>query len=242
MPSPNDDQPRGGGRFDNHLTRKSAVRSAAPDSGHNHLPPDAAGRPAFRWPVDMTLDMLHDFQNGPRIPRPNLGESFIPIVGPAWQAAGDLQDGDYSGAGFNALMAVGDALPLGAGVKGVRALSKGIGVLKKGSVSAGAAAAKIRRAGLAGKGEEIHHTFPLNGKSRSAQDWRNHYALLKPLPVETHQRLTRSWNNKPKFDPVRRFWYGTTDWQKSVPTALGSYAADAWENVARPFSPPRRKE
>jgi hypothetical protein len=192
----------------------------------------------FHSPLDMARDALEDFQNGPKIQRPNLAQSFIPVVGPAWEAAADLQDGSYGAAAFNAVMAVGDALPVGAVVKGARAASKGIGILKNGSVSAGAAAKQIRKAGLAGKGEEIHHTVPLNGKSRSAQDWRNHYAFLKTLPQETHRRLTGSWNGKPQFDPVRRAWHGTTDWQKSVPTAIGSYAADAWENVSRPFAPP----
>jgi hypothetical protein len=190
----------------------------------------------FRSPLDMAQDALEDFQNGPEVQRPNLAQSFIPVVGPAWEAAADVQDGNYGGAAFNAAMAVGDALPVGAIVKGARAASKGIGILKKGSVSANAAAKQIRKAGLAGKGEEIHHTAALNGKSRTAQDWRNHYAFLKTLPQETHRRLTGSWNGKPRFDPIRRGWYGTTDWQKSVPTAVGSYAADALENVTRPFA------
>jgi hypothetical protein len=134
-------------------------------------------------------------------------------------------------------MAVGDALPAGAIVKGARAASKGIGILKTGSVTANAAGKQIRKAGLAGKGEEIHHTIPLNGKSRTAQDPRNHYALLKTLPKEQHRRLTGSWEGKPRYDSVRRIWYGTTDWQKSIPTALGSYAVDGWENVTKPFGP-----
>jgi hypothetical protein len=192
----------------------------------------------FRSPLDMAQDALHDFQSGPKIQRPNLAESFIPVVGPAWEAAADLQDGNYGGAAFNAAMAVGDVLPAGAIFKGARAASKGIKILKEGSVSAGAAAKQIRKAGLAGKGEEIHHTIPLNGTSRSVQDWRNHYAFLKTLPRETHRRLTGSWNGKPQFDSIRRIWYGTTDWQKSVPTALGAYAADAWENLTHPFAPP----
>ncbi|MBR7621441.1 hypothetical protein JKL49_18765 [Phenylobacterium sp. 20VBR1] len=200
----------------------------------------------FRSPLDVAQDALHDFQNGPDIPRPNLAESFIPVVGPAWEAVADLQDGNYGGAAFNGLMAVGDALPVGVAVKGLKAASKGITVLKKGSITAGAAAKKIRRAGLAKKGEEIHHTVPLNGTSRSAQDWRNHYALLKTLPLEQHRRLTGSWMGKPRYDPIRRVWYGTTDWMKAVPTGVAGYAADAWENVSRPFDtgdqqPPRRR-
>lgn len=216
--------------YDKEVARVRAQRKAE-DSG-------------FKSPLDMAQGALENFQNGPKIQRPNMAQSFIPVVGPAWEAAADLQDGNYGGAAFNAVMAVGDVLPAGAVIKGARAASKGIGILKKGSVSANAAAKQIRKAGLAGKGEEIHHTIALNGKSRTAQDPRNHYALLKTLPKEQHRRLTGSWEGKPRYDPVRRIWYGTTDWQKSVPTAIGSYAADAWENVTRPSGPqppPARK-
>lgn len=197
----------------------------------------------LRSPLDVAQDALEDFQNGPKIQRPSMAQSFIPVVGPAWEAAADLQDGNYGGALFNAAMAAGDALPAGAIVKGVRAASKGIGVLKRGSVTSGAAIKQIRKAGLAGKGEEVHHSVALNGKGRSEQDWRNHYAFLKTLPKETHRRIHGSWNGKPQFDPIRQIWYGTTDWQKSVPVAIGSLAADAVENLTRPrdAAPPTRK-
>lgn len=201
----------------------------------------------FLSPLDLAQDAFHDFQDGPDIPRPNLAQSFIPVVGPAWEAAADLQDGNYGGAAFNGAMAVADALPVGVAVKGLKAASKGIGILKTtGSVSARAAADKIRKAGLAKAGEEIHHTIPLKGTSRSVQDPRNHYALLKALPQEQHRRLRSSWNGKKKYDPIRRVWYGTTDWMKAVPTGLAGYAADTWENLSQPFDsgnepPPRRR-
>ncbi|MET0273032.1 MAG: hypothetical protein ABW360_08585 [Phenylobacterium sp.] len=191
----------------------------------------------LRSPVDMAKDALHDFQSGPKIERPNLAQSFIPVVGPAWEAAADLQDGNYAGAAFNTVMAAADVLPVGVAAKGLKAASKGIGVLRDGSLTAGAAARKMRKVGLAGKGDEIHHTVALNGTSRTAQDPRNHYALLKVLPEEQHRRLHGSWNGKPRYDPIRRAWYGTTDWQKAVPTGLAGYAADAWENLTRPFGP-----
>ncbi|MFD1191363.1 hypothetical protein [Phenylobacterium conjunctum] len=192
----------------------------------------------FESPLDMAQDALEDFQNGPKIARPNAVASFIPVVGPAWEAAADLQDGNYGGAVFNVAMAAGDLLPVGAVVKGARAARKGIGLLKSGSVSADAARKAIRRVELAGKGEEIHHTIPLKGLSRNAQDWRNHYPLLKVLPKATHRRLTGKWDGMPRFDPLRQIWHGTTDWQKTVPTAIVSSAADAVENVTRPFQPP----
>lgn len=191
--------------------------------------------PQVSSPLDFAQDALDDFQKGPKIPRPNLAESFIPVVGPAWEAAGDLQDGNYGGAAFNAAMAVGDALPVGAIVKGVKAARKGIGVLKEGSVTAGAAAEAIRKAGLSGPGKEIHHTIALKGLGRSVPDWRNHFALLKVLPKDIHRRLTGRWKGEPRFNPVLRVWHGTTDWQKTVPVAIGAYTADAWENLNRPF-------
>ena len=198
----------------------------------------------FTSPLDVARGALEDFQNGPKIQRPTTTQSFIPVVGPAWEAAADLQDGNYGGAAFNAAMAVGDALPAGAIIKGARAASKGIGAYKKGSVTSGAAIKQIRKAGLAGKGEEVHHSVPLNGKGRAEQDWRNHYAFLKPLPKETHRRIHGSWNGKPQFGPIRQIWHGTTDWQKSFPTALGTNLVDAAENLTRPpaqQSPPRKK-
>jgi hypothetical protein len=170
--------------------------------------------------------------------RPNLAESFIPVVGPAWEAAADLQDGNYGGAAFNGVMAVADALPIGVAAKGLGAAAKGVKILKEGSLTANAAAKAMRARGMVEAGEEVHHTIPLNGTSRYVQDWRNHFAFLKALPKEQHRRLTGSWAGKPMYDPIRRIWYGTTDWMKAVPTGVAGYAADAWENATHPFSAP----
>lgn len=167
----------------------------------------------------------------PKIREPNALESLIPVVGPAWDAASDLQEGDLGGAALNTAMAIADLTPLGPAAKGVKAARLGIGVLKKGSVTAGASAKKTQRAGLSGPGMEIHHSIPLNGIGRSVQDWRNHYAFLKVLPKEVHRRLHGSWAGKPRYDPIRRIWYGTTDWQKAAPTAVVARTGDAVENT-----------
>ena len=177
--------------------------------------------------------LLRDFQNAPDIPRPNILQQQIPVVGSAWQAAGDLQDENYGGALVNSLLTAAELTPAMPVVRGVKAAKLGITVTKKGSVTADAARKAMRRAGFAKPGEEIHHTIPLNGASRNAQNWRNHYALLKPLPVEQHRRLTGSWGNKPRYDPVRRIWYGTNDWQKAVPTGLLGYTISSAENTQR---------
>jgi hypothetical protein len=164
---------------------------------------------------------------------------LIPVVGPVWEAAGDLQDGNYGMAAFNAGMAIADVLPIGTAIKGARYAAKGIGMLKEGAVTADAARKVIRGRGLAGAGEEIHHSIPLAGLGRNVEDWRNHYAFLKVLPKEQHRRLTGSWAGKPMYDPVRKIWYGTTDWMKTVPTGLAGYAADAVQNLLPNDSPAR---
>ena len=75
----------------------------------------------------------------PRIRQPGPVASLIPVVGPAWQAAADLQEGNLVGAGVNTALAIADVTPAGPLIKGAKAAKLGIGVLKKGSVTAGAA-------------------------------------------------------------------------------------------------------
>lgn len=184
-------------------------------------------------PVEYAQSKFRDFQEGPDIPRPTLAQSFIPVVGPAWEAVADVQDGDYASAAFNGAMAVADMLPIGVAAKGARAASRGVGMLKNGSVTANAAQKMLKARGVVKPGYEVHHTIPLNGTGRTVQDPRNHFMFLKPLPQDQHRRLTGSWQGKPRYDPVRRVWYGTTDWMKAFPTAATANGLDAVENVDR---------
>ena len=180
---------------------------------------------------------LRAFQDGPDIPRPSVAQSFIPVVGPAWEAAADLQDKNYFGFGLNAAAAASELLPVGVGLKGIRAATKGIGILKKGSVTADASRKVLRNIGAAVKGQEIHHSVPLKGLSRNAQSWKNHYAFLKVLPTEQHRRLTGGWAGQPRYNAARRLWYGTTDWMKAAPAGALGYLADGVENVVHPGVP-----
>jgi hypothetical protein len=188
------------------------------------------------------LAVVSELQRTKPIPRPSLGQSFIPVVGPTWEAAADFEDGNYGGMALNGAFAIADALPVGVGLRGLRAASKGIGAWKTGSVTADAARKMIRKKGLASAGDEIHHAVPLDGIGRNVQDWRNHYLFLKTLPKEQHRRLTGSWDGRPMYDPIRKVWYGTTDWMKAVPTGLLSYVGDGVENLQRGSPPhePRR--
>lgn len=205
-----------GERYDREMARIRAQREAE-DHG-------------LFSPLDAATDALHDFQNGPKIARPNLAESFIPVVGPAWEAAADLQDGNYAGAAFNGAMAVADVLPAGTAIKGLRVASKGVGAWRVGSMTSNAALKAYKKRGMVKAGEEIRHTVPLDGIPRNVADWRNHYAFLKSMPQETHRRIHGSWNGKPRFDPIRRVWYGTTDWMKAAPTYGAGHIAVGADN------------
>jgi len=175
---------------------------------------------------------FHDFQAGPKIARPNLAEEFIPVVGPAWDAVADLQDGHYGSAAFNAAMAVGDALPLGWSIKagrGALKLAREMGTL---TPKAASIQRKMHKIGLALRTDDVHHVFELNGLGRYVPNWKNNPIFLKVLPRATHQRLHRSWGGEPKFGLMPRLWHGTTDWMKAGAAGLGSYTADGTENLA----------
>ena len=179
-----------------------------------------------------------DIQNGPTIPRPNLLESFIPLVGPAWEAASDLQNRNYGAALFNSAAAMAEAPSVAVAAKGLNSLQKGITPWRTGSMTSNAAVKAYRQAGMAKAGEDVHHTVALNGIKRNVPNWRNHYAFLKPLPEDIHQRLTRTWKGVPPLGPLDRLWYGTTDWMKALPLGLAGYTADAVQNLTHPYSPP----
>ena len=215
-----------GDLYDREMAKIRARRLA--EEGHHESSLGAAER------------ALRDFQRGPRIPRPNTLESLIPVAGPAWEAAGDLQDGNYIGAAVDAASALTDVLPVGVAFKGLRAASKGITVLKEGSVTADAARKVIRRVGLAGPGEEIHHTIPLNGLGRNVQDFRNHYAFLKTLPTEQHRRLTGRWMGKKRYNAAQRLWVGTTDWMKAYPAGALGHAATEIDHAATAAHDPKK--
>jgi hypothetical protein len=185
----------------------------------------------FRQPYDISPDKKVGISSG-NIPDPGLA-GLIPVVGPLWEAGYDLEQGDYGGAAFNAGAAAFDMFPVSSAVKLYR-IMKIMRRYKKGLASAKTMQQRYKARGLVSPGQEVHHTVALKGASRTAKgDFRNHPALLKVLERETHQRLTRSWNGKPKFDPVRKIWYGSTDLQKALPVMAVGRTADTWEYLDR---------
>jgi len=197
-------------------------------------PPARPNRPAVQPTQRSLFDLagkFHDFQAGPKMARPNLAEEFIPVIGPAWDAAADLQDGHYGSAAFNATMALGDVLPIGYGIKAGRGALKLVRAMKTLTPKAAAIQRKMHKIGLALPTEDVHHIFELNGLGRYMPNWRNNPLFLKVLPREVHQRLHRSWGGQPKFGLLPRLWHGTTDWMKAGTAGIGSYATDGLEDL-----------
>lgn len=81
-------------RDDSTASTPSVAQDAPPQSRVVATQTSGSGG-GLRNPLEMAQDALHGFQSGPKIQRPNTLESFIPVVGPAWEAAADLQDGNY---------------------------------------------------------------------------------------------------------------------------------------------------
>lgn len=209
-------------------------------------PVNKAPAPGFLVPIDL-LPPPKSNNIAYKVRRPSTAESFIPIVGPAWEGIADYQEGNYAGAAFNGAMAVADALPISPAAKLLTVMFKLSRRYGKGLASADAMRKRFKAMGLTSPGREVHHTLALNGANRSAKgDVRNHAAFLKVMPREQHRRLTGSWQVKlpdgtsqrlPRYNQAQRLWYGTTDGQKAFPTAVGAKAVDSWQNFTRPDDP-----
>lgn len=185
-----------------------------------------------------------------RIARPGAGASLIPVIGPAWEAAADFQDGHYGSAAFNTAMAVADALPVGAAFKVWRVMK----ILKAAnngrplsSLTAAQLAKLYRKAGLKKAGEDLHHTIPLAKwdllpkATRSTPGLiRNHPALLKVMSRSNHHFA--HGNNG--AGPLRQVWHGTNQLEKGVAAggvAKGTDSAEAMTEERQPAPPAARR-
>lgn len=204
-------------------------------------------------PEDRMQRMFDLLGKVPSIPEPGAW-AYVPVVGPAWETARDLQQGDYAGAAFNGAMLAAEFSPLAAARRAMK-LVDAVNGMRRGAflARAGTQTARIRKIEDVGKGFEVHHTIPMEGwgpipkASREAEGlWRNHPANLKVMDKTKHRRLTGKWTDPgtgevlERFDPVRRVWHGTNALQKSGAAATAATGADAVQNLLR-WDDERRK-
>lgn len=155
--------------------------------------------------------------------------AYAPVLGPAAEAIRDIRQGRFLDAAGNGGLAIADGLLLSTGAGVLRASAQGVAD-NVGVRSAEAVRKQLRRRGVAGPGEEIHHVFPLNGIKRTAENWRNHPAFLKVLPQAKHRRQTGSWKGEPKYSFVEALVVGTPTWMKTLPTGLVGRAGGVLAN------------
>lgn len=160
----------------------------------------------------------------------------MPVTGPAMQAYDDFTSGKPLAGLAQTALAVGDGLLMYTGVGVGSAFARGTAT-NVGVRTAEAARKQLRRRGVAGVGQEIHHSMPLNGISRTAENWRNHPAFLKVLAKADHRRLRGRWGDLPKFNAAERFWVGTPAWMKNVPAGLGARFVEGAADLKAHFDP-----
>lgn len=169
-------------------------------------------------PLDAVGNAFKKFQEGPPIRPPSAMETFIPVVGPAWQATSDLQRGHYGAAAFNGALAASDLFLGGEIAKGLA--KGGFYVAEDAAKEAPYAWDTVRRwmgdQGMVQPGEHGHHwLIPQNGWGKKAPEWlKNQPWNIKPLDRVTHGRVHHSWKGQPQFNPAQRYWYGTPAWSK----------------------------
>ncbi|WP_156397172.1 MULTISPECIES: hypothetical protein [unclassified Sphingomonas] len=219
-------------------------------------PRNPAARPtppnmSFEQRVQHALDMSR--ANIPDIPDPGYYAN-VPVVGSAWQAAADLQDGDYAGAAFNTAMLAAEISPF-APIARVVKLTRAVNKMRKARLLASSSTqlSRIRKIeqkarNLAGNTEEfvIHHVYPMKGAAPTSREarrieglWRNHPANMKILPKHIHEGVHNGFGN-PVTDPVLKLWHGTNDLHKTSAAFTGAAAADVAQNVSQPRRTPQR--
>ena len=188
-----------------------------------------------------------------RIPQPG-NWAYVPVLGPAWEGAADLQDGNYAGALFNGAMLAADLSPVAPYLKAVKLLNR-IHQMKRTVLlaRAGTQTRRVRAIENAARKAannmeeyEVHHTIPMGGlgpipaASREAEGlWRNHPFNLKILPTEIHDAVHNGFGN-PYTDPFLKMWHGTNALQKGAAAFTAATAADAVENRAPPSGTPNQ--
>lgn len=175
-------------------------------------------------------DAFSNFQKGPAIPRPNLAESFIPVVGPGWEAVADLQQGNYGGAALNGALAASDLFLAGSIAKGIA--KGGVYVVDKTTRSTTPYAWRYMRTlmqkdGFIKAGEEGHHwAIPQKQWGKDVPEWiKNQPLNIKSLDRVTHGRLRHRMGALPKFNLAEQLWHGTPAWSKAAAGSAGGHAA-----------------
>lgn len=197
--------------------------------------PDAANDgDASSSPIQAVSDAFNKFQKGPAIPRPTLGESLFPLIGPGWEAVADLQQGHYAGAALNGALAVSDLFLAGSIAKGIAkgGLFVAENAARKKAPYAWSKARKwMQEQRFIKAGEHGHHwAIPQKQWGKVVPDWiKNQPWNIKSMDPITHWRLEHRVGALPRFGPAERIWRGTPAWSKAAAGSVVGRSASAAE-------------
>ena len=185
-------------------------------------------------PIQAASDAFSNFQKGPAIPRPNLAASFVPVVGPGWEAVADLQQGNYGGAALNGALAASDLFLAGSIAKGI---AKGAIYVADKTANRAAPYAwrymrdRMQEDGFIKAGEEGHHwAIPQNQWGKDIPEWiKNQPWNIKSLDRVTHARLRNKIGGLSKFGALDRLRYGTPAWAKAGAGSAAGHSVSAIE-------------
>ena len=207
----------------------------------NHRP--TIGRAtALDYAIPPIADARNAIESLQEMGRPHsLAESVVPYFGSGREAAADLQDGNYLGAGFNGALAASDLFLAGSIVKGL---------LKGGAKMSGPFAWKIKPRvdevgarqwlganGFLEPGQAGHHWgIPQGGWGKLVPDWiKNQPWNIKPMPSsEIHGRIHGRYLGKPRFNPAEQYWRATPAWSKAATVAAVGHPVAIASGAGRP--------
>lgn len=183
---------------------------------------------------------MHQLLNNREIGHPGVGESAIPVWGPAREFAADYQDEDYLGAGLNLGFALTDLIPSRAAGRGGFRVFDGTAwyIPPKPGLSDPYAWDRVRRwmgdTGQLGPGQIGHHGL-IRQPKKGDPDWYKRLANqpwnITPMPDwVTHDRIHGQFGQRQLALP-ERLWLGMPPWTKEMAPYPGRIAFQGIENA-----------
>jgi hypothetical protein len=187
--------------------------------------------------ITTTGHAIERFQKGPPMPHPPLLVSAIPVVGPAWDLAADIQQKRYGHAAIDVGVGLLDASFAKAAVKGAgkvlagKAFYRPVKVLKDPYNWKERVRPWMGEKGHLKEGQHGHHgLIPQNGWGKAVPNKiKNQPWNIKPMPdAATHMKIHGLFGH-PKFNPLERYWHGTPGWWKKANGSVAGHAVTAEE-------------
>jgi hypothetical protein len=191
--------------------------------------------------IEEELHTLGAFQKAPPMPQPNLLQSMIPVVGPAWEFAADVQRKRYGHAVLDAAVGALDLPVAKAAVRGGKLVLANKAFYRPGTLADEAFDwdKKVRpwmvENGHLQADQQGHHWgIRQNGPGKNIPKWiKNQTWNIKAMDPVTHGRVHHRVGDLPRFGHVERYVHGTPDWWKAAHASAAGHGAMAGAHSER---------